>query len=171
MSATKIGGNTTNILLLFFTINFHFATSNQISTYRKLNLPLKSSIYFVFLSLEMQNRLEQTKVCYALSYFVWKETIHKPLQVAAAKTLFSSAFVIVTTSFDECFLFYVITGKHYFSWKINVTLSFLWAPCYCFLWNQCSERSPYFMPYLHNNDMYDANTNWLKLIIFLNFPN
>ena len=63
MSATKIGKNTTNILkLLFFTINLHFFTSNQISTYRKLNLLLTSSIYFVFLPPEMQKRLEQTEV-------------------------------------------------------------------------------------------------------------
>ena len=55
MSVTKIGENTTNILkLLFFIINLHSVTSNQISTYRKLNLPLTSSIYFVFLTLEMQ---------------------------------------------------------------------------------------------------------------------
>ena len=63
VSATKIVENTKNILkLLFFTINLHFATSNQISTYKKLNLPLTSSNYFVFLPLEMQNRLEQTEV-------------------------------------------------------------------------------------------------------------
>ena len=57
MSATKIGENTTNILkLLFFTINLHSVTSNQISTYRKLNLLLTSSIYFVFWPLEMQKK-------------------------------------------------------------------------------------------------------------------
>ena len=63
VSATKIVENTKNILkLLFFTINLNFATSNQISTYKKLNLPLTSSNYFVFLPLEMQIRLEQAKV-------------------------------------------------------------------------------------------------------------
>ena len=63
VSTTKIGESTTSILkLLFFTINLHFVKSNQISTYRKLNLPLKSSIYFVFLPLEMPKRLAQTKV-------------------------------------------------------------------------------------------------------------
>ena len=65
----KIGENTTNISkLLFFTINLHFVTSNQISTYRKLNFPLTSSIYLVFLHLEMQKRLKQTKACHAFSY-------------------------------------------------------------------------------------------------------
>ena len=57
VSATKISENTTNILkLLFFVINLHSVTSNQISTYRKLNLPLTSSIYFVFWPLEMQKK-------------------------------------------------------------------------------------------------------------------
>ena len=123
VSATTIGENTTNISkLLFFTINLHFVTSNQISTYRKLNLPLTSSIYFVFLPLEMQKRLKQTKVCHAFSYFVWKETTHKPLKVAAANSLFSSVYVIGTTCFDECFSFSVITKRHYFSWKFIVNL-------------------------------------------------
>ena len=37
----KIDGNTANnSKLLFFSINLHFVTSNQISTFRKLNLPL-----------------------------------------------------------------------------------------------------------------------------------
>ena len=63
MSATKIGENAINILkLLFFTINLHFVTLNQISPYRKLNLPLTNSIYFIFLLLEMHKKLEQTKV-------------------------------------------------------------------------------------------------------------
>ena len=132
VSVTKIGENTTKISkLLFFTINLHFVTSNQISTYRKLNLSLTSSIYFVFLPLEMQKRLKQTKVCHAFSYFVWKETTHKPLKVAAANSLFSSVYVIGTTCFDECFSFYVITKRHYFSWKFIVTLRLFQAPfCY-----------------------------------------
>ena len=109
MSATKIGRNTTNTLkLLSFTINLHFVTSNQIFTDRKLNLSFTSSIYVSFLPLEMQKWLEQTKIYHAFSYFVWKETTHKPLQVPATKTLFSSVYVIRTTCFDECFLFYAI---------------------------------------------------------------
>ena len=135
VSVTKIGENTNKISkLLFFTINLHFVTSNQISTYRKLNLSLTSSIYFVFLPLEMQKRLKQTKVCHAFSYFIWKETTHKPLKVTAAKSLFSSVYIICTTCFDECFSFYVITKRHYFSWKFIVTLRL-------------------FMRYLQNNNM------------------
>ena len=158
VSATKTGENTTNIWkLLFFTINLHFVTSNQISTYRKLNLPLTSSIYFVFLPLEMQKRLEQTKVYHAFSYFVWKETTHKPLKVAAAKTLFSSVYVIGTTCFDECFLFYVITGIQYFSRKINVTLRFfLSAMLLLSLRPVFWKRSVFYV--LSPQWQYDANT-------------
>ena len=80
MSATEIGENTANILnLLFFTINLHFVTSNQIPIYWKPNLPLTSSIYLVFLPLEMQGRLKQTKVYCSCFYFVWKERTHKAL--------------------------------------------------------------------------------------------
>ena len=52
----------------------------------------------------MQKALEQTKVYHAFSCFVWKETNHKPLKVAAAKTFFSIVYVIGTTCFDECVL-------------------------------------------------------------------
>ena len=89
VSATKKGKNTTNILkLLFFIINLHSVTSNQISTYRKLNLLLTSSIYFVFLSLEMQKKTQTDQVSDTFAYFVWKETTYKPLKVAAAKNSF-----------------------------------------------------------------------------------
>ena len=81
----------------------HFVTSNQLSTFRKLNLPLLSNVYFASFPLEMQKRLEQTETYHVFSHFVWKETTHKPLKVAAAKTLFSSAYVITATCFDECF--------------------------------------------------------------------
>ena len=43
-------------------MNLYFATSNQISIYKKLNLILTSSIYLVFLPLEMQKRPKETKV-------------------------------------------------------------------------------------------------------------
>ena len=104
--------------LLFFTINLHFVISNQIPAYRKSNLPLKSDSYSA-LPLDMQGRLKQIKVYHAYSriifYFVWKETMHKPLKVPAAKALFSSVYVIGTTSFGERFLFYVTTERRYFS--------------------------------------------------------
>ena len=92
--------------------------------WKKLNLLLTSSIYVSFFPLEMQKWFEHTKIYHTFSYFVWKETTHKALQVSAAKTLFSSVYVVGITCFDECFLFYVIIGKHYFSWKFVITLRF-----------------------------------------------
>ena len=52
VSTTKIGKNNQHFKLLFLTINLRFVTSNQISKYRTLNLPLTSSIYLVILPLE-----------------------------------------------------------------------------------------------------------------------
>ena len=66
-------------------------------------MPLTSSISLDFLPVEMQERLKQTEVYKTFSYFVWKETTHKALIVAAAETLFSYVCVIGTTCFDECF--------------------------------------------------------------------
>ena len=73
-------------------------------------------------ALEIQKRLKKTKVYHAFSYFPWKETTHKPLNMAAAKTFVSNVYVIGPNCFNECLLFYVITGRHYHSWKFNVTL-------------------------------------------------
>ena len=125
VSPTKTGENKTNILkLLFFLINLHFVLLNQISPYRKLNLPLTSSVYFVFLPLEIQKRLQQANVYHRFSYFVSKETTRKPLKVTAAKAVFPSVYGIATACFDKCFLFYVITERHCFSGKFIVTLRF-----------------------------------------------
>ena len=130
MSATKIGKKTTIILkLLFFTINLHFVTSKQISTYKKLNLPLISSICFVFLLLEMQKRLKQTKLYHTFCYFAWKETTYKPLKVEAAKTFFSSVCV--------CVRVIGTTGKHYFFMKVYFYSEIFLALYCCFLWSQC----------------------------------
>ena len=51
----------------------------------------------------MLKKLKQTKIYNVFSYFVWKETTHKPLKMAAAKILFSGVYVIGTTCFDEWF--------------------------------------------------------------------
>ena len=48
--------------LLFFTINLHFVTSDQVSTYTKQNLPLTNIIYLVQSSLQKAKRFKQTKV-------------------------------------------------------------------------------------------------------------
>ena len=87
MSTTKIGESTTNILkLLLFAINLHFIKWNQLSTYRKLNLALTSSIYFVFLPLEMQKR--QTKVHNSFSLLCLKRNNPQTHKSGSCKTTF-----------------------------------------------------------------------------------
>ena len=109
VSAIKTGESITNILkLLFFTISLHCIKSNQISTYRKLNFSLTRSIYFVFLPLEMEKRLEQTKLYHSFSYVFLKETTHKLLKVAATKILFSVCILLV--QFASMNVFYAMCG-------------------------------------------------------------
>ena len=60
--------------------------------------------FFVFLPLEMQKRLKQTKVYHTFCYFAWKETTHKPLKVASAKNLFSSVYVLVQLASKNVFI-------------------------------------------------------------------
>ena len=71
--------------LLFFTTNLHFF---QTPTYRKPNLPLTSSIYLVFLPLEMQGKLKQTKVYHMFVLLVLKETNDKSSKSGSSKNPF-----------------------------------------------------------------------------------
>ena len=141
-SVTKIGENTTNILkLLFFTINLHFVTSNQISTYRKLNLPLTSSIYFVFLPLEMQKKTQTDQSIPRVFLLCLKTATHKPLKVAAAKTIFSSAMCVCYWYSLLRWMFFILCDK----WKTLEASALKEVRILCFT-------------YLHN----DANTKVLK---------
>ena len=85
---------------------FRHIKIHHISTYRKLNLPITGSIYFVFLPIETQKRLKQTKVCHAFSYYVRRETNRKPLKVAAVKSLFSSVTLLVQLVSMNVFILY-----------------------------------------------------------------
>ena len=59
VSATKnMRKQNQHFKLLCFTINLHFATSNQVSTYRKLNLSLIIGIYLVFLPLQNEKETQ-----------------------------------------------------------------------------------------------------------------
>ena len=122
----------------------HLGTSDWISTYGKLNcLPL--NCLFGLLFSRMQRRLIQIKAYYRLSYSVWQETSYKHLKVAAAKNSFRSVYIIDTTSFDECFLFIVKTGRHYFHANLSLPSGLVQPSCYCVLRNKCFERGPYFI--------------------------
>ena len=105
----------------------------------------------VFSSLEMQRRFIKTKLYYKLLYSVWNETFHKPLKVAAAKKSFPGAYIIDTSCF-ECFLFHVITERHYFLNKSIVTQRFgttamLLRSLLQLFW----KKSAFYIRNLHNN--------------------
>ena len=122
------------------------------STYGKLNvLPIKS-IYLVFSSRKRQIRLIQIKVYYKRFYSVWKETSHKPLKVTTAKNTFPNMYIIGRTCFDLCFLFHVITGKHYFLRKFSSTQRFgAIAMLLRSLTQVFWSRSAFYVRYLQSN--------------------
>ena len=122
------------------------------STYGKLNvLPIKS-IYLVFSSRKRQIRLIQIKVYYKRFYSVWKETSHKPLKVTTAKITFPNMYIIDRTCFDLCFLFHVITGRHYFLRKFSSTQRFgAIAMLLRSLTQVFWSRSAFYVRYLQSN--------------------
>ena len=69
-------------------IKLHFITSNQIPTYRKPHFPLTSSIYLVFLPLEMKRRLKQTKVYYTFFLLYLKRSKPQTFKSGSCKSLF-----------------------------------------------------------------------------------
>ena len=73
--------------------NKHFVTSNQNSTHWKLKLPLTSSISLVYLTLELQRKLEQTKVF--LIYLKKKRKTHKIFKCSSCKTPFIHCVLLV----------------------------------------------------------------------------
>ena len=152
MSATKIGKNTINILkLLYFTINLHFVTSNLIFTDRKLNLSFTSSIYVAFVALECKNDSTDQNIPRLFLLYL-KRNEPQTFTSVSCKHSFLQC-VRYSYSLLRWIFFYVITGRHYFSWKINVNLRFFLSAMLLLSLNQCFERSPYFMRYFHNNNM------------------
>ena len=104
----------------------------------------------VFSSREIQRGLIQIKVYYKNFYSVSKEASHKPLKVAAAKKYFPSVFIIDTTCFDECFLFYVITGNSIFIQIYHYPEAWVMM-LQCSLKQVFRKKSPFYVCYLHNN--------------------
>ena len=122
------------------------------STYGKLNLLPIKSIYLVFSSRKRQIRLIEIKVYYKFFYSVWKETSHKPLKVTTAKNTFPNMYIIDRTCFDLCFLFHVITGKHYFLHKFSSTQRFgAIAMLLRSLTQVFWSRSAFYVRYLQSN--------------------
>ena len=87
-----------------------------------------------------------------LFYFVRIKTTHKLSKVAAAKNVFiHCVYLIDTTCFDEyCFLFHVITRRHYFYKSLSLLWHFLNRHIVAFfetsVWKEIR-----ILCYLHNN--------------------
>ena len=102
----------------------HFFTSNQISTYRKLNLILINNIYVVFFPLEMQRRPYRQKYT---THFLQKKnkTKNKTKQKSqtfknrSCEKLFLQS-VCYWYKLLRYFLFYVITGRILFFLKVHL---------------------------------------------------
>ena len=63
----------------------------------------------------------------------------------AKKPLFSGVYIIGATCFDELFLFYVITGRHCFSWKFVVTPKPLKCHVTAFFEASASKKSAFYV--------------------------
>ena len=99
----------------------------------------------------MQRRLIQTEEYYKLFYSVRKETPHKHVKVAAARKFLSSVYIIDTTCFDECFLFHMITGRHYFLIQISHYSGLVHVVLLSSLKQVFWKKSAFYILYLHNN--------------------
>ena len=95
VSATKIGKNTSSILNCYFS-NLHFGISKK--------LP----------------RVKYTTMFLRCLKIINSQTFNS----SNIKNLLASIYVIETTFFDKCFLFHVITGRHWILQKFIVIKRF-----------------------------------------------
>ena len=99
-----------------------------------------------------QKRFLQAKAYYTRYYSIWKETSHKPLEVAITKKSFPSVCTIDATCINECFLLHLITVRHHLLYKFIVTQRIgttvmLLRSLKQMFW----KKSAFCVCYLHNN--------------------
>ena len=102
--------------------------------------------------------------------FCLKKTFHKPLEVAAAKEFFPIVCIIDTTYFKECYLFHVITRRHYFficMYISNIFYTQMFGEptmLLCSLKQVFWNKSSFYVRYLHNDlTMLRSTTKFLLL--------
>ena len=130
----------------------HFVASNQISTYRKLNFPLISIIYFVFFSPRNAKKNWTDQSIPYVFLLCLKRNNPQLFKNASCKTLFSSVYVIATTCFDECFSFMWYLKDIAFHKSLSLPGDCFKRHGAAFL-DASVARSPYFMRYLRNNNI------------------
>ena len=136
------------------------------STYGKLNFLLINSINSIFISLEMQSRLIQTKLYCKFLLFL-KRNVSQTFASSSCRILSLKCVCYWYSLLRLMFLFHVIIGRHYFL-KLIVIQRFLQPQCCYILWNKCFERSPYFMPVISTIYYKDRNTKGPLKILHLN---
>ena len=152
MSAKKIGGNTTNILNCYYQNKFTlWHTRLTIYIWKS---KFSSSKQYLFGLLFSRNAKETHTDQSILQIFLLslKKNISQTFKTAAPKKSFPNAYIIDTTFFDECFLFHVIIGRHYFLYIFIVTQRFdttamLLRSLKQLFW----KKSAIYIRYLNNN--------------------
>ena len=137
--------NNQHFKLLFFTINLHFVTSDQVRTYRKLNLPLTSIIYLVQSSFPSNGLKLQDALLFL------KRNDPQTFKGRSCE----NAFLQCTCYWYDLLqwiIFIPCYNRKTLLFKLIVTLRLLLPPYCCFPWSQCFEQNPYFMRYHHNNN-------------------
>ena len=140
----------------FKTAVFHnkFVKSNQISTYRKLNLPLTSSISFDFLLTSRGAKKIRTDQSIPHVFLLClKSNYPQTFKSGICKNPFLQCVRYWYNLLRWMFFIQCDNWKTFLFVKVYRYSETFEAPCCCFLWSQCFERSPYFMRYLHNNNM------------------
>ena len=114
VSATKINEITTSILICYSSKHIYTLAhqGNHLYEKRKFISHKQYSFGLVFSENPRKSHIDQ--VYYKFFYSFKKETTPKLLKEATAKNVFSSVYVVVTSCFEKCFLFHVITGRHCF---------------------------------------------------------
>ena len=111
-SATKIGGGTTNVL------NCYFSKKKKTLWY----LPLRVCICLLFSRKARKTHTDQSIIQAFL--FCLKRNVSQTFKSSSCKKVFPNAYIIDKTCFNEFFLVYLTTGRHYFLYKFSITRMF-----------------------------------------------
>ena len=156
----------------FFTINLHFVKSKQISAYRKLNLPLTKSIYFVYTVVEITCKKNSNRPKYTTHFLLClKRNDPHTFKMAAAKNPFLRCERYWYNLPRWMFFILCDNWKSLPFVKVYHYSETFEVPRFCFIWSQCFERSPYFMRCLDNSNMMLILKFQSKADKLLNFRN
>ena len=101
--------------VLFFKTSVHFGTSDLIFAKNKLNLLPLNSVYLVFVFSRNAKKTQTDQGALQTFLLCRRRNILQTFKSnSCKKSLFQVCNIIDTTCVDECFLFHVITARHFF---------------------------------------------------------